>query len=128
MEGRTSIIEVGDEIEDSIGQKQPVTSVEQGRYGLLVRSSDDTSWRYYPYELFADVSFHHNGGNKPWLNWKHRGVNMLPTGMMVGFVTMGTGDPQTLEYHDAQWERTLAEWTPEPMGCIPLSELMHETK
>ena len=107
-EERTSIIEVGDEIEDSAGVKQPVTSVERGKYGLLVRASDKGSWRYYPYELPPDESFNNKGANKPWLNWKHRGVNVLPTGMILGFVTMTREDPRTLEYHEAQWVKTIA--------------------
>ena len=116
---RTSVIEVGDEIVNPWGEKQVVTGVNKGTYGLMVYTESPAHsmgcWRYMPFELPPDDSY----DSDPWMNWRHRAVDTLPSGQRVGSVTMTRLDPKSLEYHEAHWLRTIDAMPPEELQSRP---------
>ncbi len=129
----TELVQIGDIIYAEDSQPVSVTLVERGRYGLLVQGFfTSTGSRYagfHPWELPPhDRMFNNNHPVRR--GWGYRATTRLTNGTRVGVVAFGMeiADNAQLDACEAEWEKTLAEWTPEPMGCIPLSELMHETK
>ena len=112
-----NIIEVGDKVENTHGEPVTVTSVETGKYGLLVygtfHSCTDWFGAYHPYELPPiDTEF-------DFYEWATRGYTLLSDGSRLGCVSWwrGTREPQQLlAYLESMWERTLETMRLEQMS------------
>ena len=106
-EERTSIIEVGDELVNDIGEASTVTGVQVGEYGLLVDEEFENGRGrvYFPYELPPlDALF-----ISDWHSWASRGTTMLPNGNRIGDVARYRHEAfdTTVGDYDRQWERTM---------------------
>lgn len=106
MEERASIIEVGDEILNSIEDVIAVTQVDKGNHGLVVRGvfdDGDSYAAFWPYELppLGDDIL-------GWHGWANRCTITLANGRKVGElgVYARVGEPDTVEEYDAKWLET----------------------
>ncbi len=120
----TELIRVGDRIKNSDGDTIIVAEVQLGKYGLFVEGTDinyrQQAWGYLIPELPASDVI------TPWYGWAERSTITLAGGAEFGCLCWCREDGRkTLAEYDDEWERTLAEWEPEPMGCIPLAEAMN---
>ena len=124
----TELIQVGDRIRNQEKEGVAVTRVDCGLHGVLVQGTLDGSEldfrAYLPNELPAGERI------SPWYGWGGRVSIYLPNGFSVGCVCFERGDTRRriIEEYDAEWERTLASWTPEPMGCIPLEDIQNGSR
>ncbi len=108
MEERTSIIEVGDEIEADfdIPARALVETVEVGEYGLLVRGrfpdygNQPGGW-YLPFELPPEEL------KSPWYNWQGRSSLVLANGVSVGALCWLVKEGWRLEAAESRWLKTL---------------------
>ncbi|KKK54835.1 hypothetical protein LCGC14_3080710 [marine sediment metagenome] len=106
-EERTSVIEVGMELDVLMGYRMTITEVVVIKHGVFIRASlnGDTAPHHalLPYEL-PPVERTITG----WHGWASRGSMTLPGGAMLGYVCFYEADYRYgPEEHDAQWERTI---------------------
>ena len=106
-EERTSIIEVGDEVDVLQGSRMVFTEVTVGRHGVFIRASEngDTGPHYalLPYELPPVDTVLWD-----WYGWAARGTFTLPGGARGGYLCFYVRDKRLGPVeHDAEWERTI---------------------
>lgn len=119
-----SIINVGDEITNYEGCQVEVQHVALGRHGILVKGifvvSRLSFESFVPLELPPPITDDQN-----WYGWAAFDTLTLANGFKTGSLCLYRRDQRdTIEEYDAEWERTLQEMEDEPMGCIPLAELV----
>ena len=101
-----TLINVGDEIQNSMGETVTITGVVNGRYGLLLEgrfASGGPYLDYLPYELPSCESYWHQGKGG-WYGWADRAKITLSNGMELGAVCMREGLTADLELCDKEWE------------------------
>ena len=118
MEERTSIIAVGDEIKNQIGQWATVTEVIAGEYGLLIRGK----LKYQDYEAYAPYEITPvDGVQWDYYGWAALSAEMTSKGVALTSVALWKDDPRTgIADYEAEWERTIEAIRSEEMGCVPV--------
>ena len=131
----SELIQVGDEVESLAGNQGIVKEIQKGDHGLLVLihpthlvEGEDLGLdrhAYIPNELPPCQPI------EPWHDFSWRSTLTVNGHTEVGYVAFkdlyhlpGEG----IEQFEVQWQRTLAEWTPEPMGCIALEDIQNGSR
>ncbi len=105
-----TLINVGDVIDNDLGDLVKITGVRFGKYGIHLQGVCDTGsviWDYLPYELPPSKSYYYRGLS--WYNWVERGKITLPNGMELGDVCLTGGRTADFEFCEAEWERTVEQ-------------------
>ncbi len=106
-EERTSIIDVGDEMQNDVKDAGVIIRLERGRHGLLFIAESPAGYGqiqgFLPYELPPTQE-----RIKPWHGWSARAHITLANGAKLAVVCFrgGVGN-STLADYEAEWNRTI---------------------
>ncbi len=102
------LINVGDVIQNWEGVDVLVESLEEGRYGILVKGSFVQGGRFSTY-LIPELPPCESAwpGKLSWYNWANRATITLANGIKVGNVCLSGFTLINAEAYDLLWEETI---------------------